>query len=226
MLIDALRYPTSGTSTVAVAGLVVAIAIGYRYTATFVPSIAALLPGAVTAIAAVALVGYLSQVLVDESDSPPSIDLGSSFRIGCKSIAITAAYLVVPVAVLVTTIGSFSQTGGDAGVPAFFLISSTAALFFFLSSAYALPAALAAATKTESLRAAFDRERVGPPLTDLSYVTGWITGFTLFGIGFVPVSVTLDSGTVAGLLAAVFGGYLLLVGSRVIHTGYRRATGR
>lgn len=227
MLIDALRYPTRGIASLGVAGMVVAVAIGYRYTAEFVPSIVALVPGVVTLAAIVALLGYLSQVLVDDGQSPPPFEIGTSFRTGLKSLAIAAAYLTVPGIVMVTTILSFVETGGDAsnGVPAVFLISSTAALFFVLASVYALPAALAATTKTGTVRAAFDQERVFPALGELSYATGLTTGFTLFGIGLIPVTITLDSGDIAGLLSALFGAYLLLVGSRVIHTGHRRATG-
>lgn len=226
MLIDALRYPTRGTASLAVAGIVVAVAIGYRYTAEFSPSIVALIPGAVTMAAIIALLGYLSEVLVDDDRSPPPFEITTSFRVGLKSLGVATAYLAVPGAVIVTTVLSFIETGGDAsnGAPAIFLVSSTAALFFVLASVYALPAALAATTKTGSIRAAFDQEQVFPALGELSYVTGVTTGFTLFGIGFVPVTITLDSSDIAGLLAALFGAYLLLVGSRVIHTGHRRAT--
>ncbi|AHG02209.1 hypothetical protein HALLA_20120 (plasmid) [Halostagnicola larsenii XH-48] len=225
MLIDALRYPTRGADSLTVAGIVVAVAVGYRYTAEFVPSIVAVVPGTVTMAGIVLLVGYLSQVLIDDSQSPPPIDVRSALGAGIKSLGIAIGYLVVPTVVMVTTVLSFVETGGDAsnGVPAVFLISSTAALFFFLTSAYALPAALAAAT-TDGVRAAIDREQVFPALGELSYATGLITGFTLFGIGLIPITTTLGSGDIAGLLSALFGAYLLLVGSRVIHTGYRRAT--
>ena len=226
MLIDALRYPTRGTASLAVAGIVVAVAIGYRYTVEFAPSIVALVPGTVTMVAIIALLGYLSQVLVDDGKSPPPFEIRPSFRAGLKSLGVATAYLAVPGAVIVTTVLSFIETGGDAsnGAPAVFLVSSTAALFFVLASVYALPAALAATTRTGSVRAAFDQEQVFPALGELSYVTGLTTGFTLFGIGLLPITITLDSGNIAGLLAALFGAYLLLMGSRVIHTGYRRAT--
>ncbi|NKE34917.1 DUF4013 domain-containing protein [Natronococcus sp. JC468] len=226
MLADALEYPSRGAPTVGVAGIVVAIAVGCRYVVEFVPSIVAVLPGAATALALAVLVGYLSRVLVDEGRAPPRLEVGPSALSGIRSLGIAAVFLAGPVALLLATASSFAEAGagGSGEIPAAFLVSSTATLFLFLACAYALPAAAAAATKTGSVRAAFDRERVAPALGRLPYVTAWTTGFALLGIGLVPISIAIRSGDIAGLLAALFGAYLVLAGSRVVATGYRRAT--
>ncbi|MDJ1434022.1 DUF4013 domain-containing protein [Halostagnicola sp. A-GB9-2] len=225
MLVDALKYPTRGTPALGVAGIVVAIAIGYRYTVAFVPSVAALVPGTATMIAFAVLVGYLSHVLVDDDRAPPPLKVGASLRSGFKSLGISVVFLAIPLVLMFTTVSSFVEAGSDGGeIPAVFMVSSTAMLFLFLVSVYALPAAVVAATKASTMRAAFDREQVFPALRELPYVTAWITGFTLFVIGLVPVSITIGSADVAGLLSSLFGAYLVLAGSRIIATGYRRAT--
>ncbi len=225
MLIDALKYPTRGTPSLGVAGIVVALAIGYRYTVEFLPSIVALVPATATVTVFAVLVGYLSRVLVDDDQAPPPLEVGSSLLSGFKSLGIAVAFLVIPVALMLTTVSSFAEAGADGGeIPPVFMISSTAMLFLFLASVYALPAAVAATTKTQTMRAAFDRKRVFPVLRELPYVTAWVTGFSLFVVGLVPVSITIGSADVAGLLASLFGAYLVLAGSRIIATGYRRST--
>lgn len=231
MIEEALSYPIRSRrgrrAVLVVAALVVAVAVGIRYAVAFSPTVVALVPAAVGAAAIVLLSGTLSRLLVDDDRSPPAVDR-SVIRIGARTVALSAAVLALPTTLLLSTVVAFVDAGAGStdGVPTLFLVGSTGALFCFVAAGYVLPAAIAASTRTGRLRSALDRHLLVPVLSDTAYVAAWTIGFPLLVVAAAPASVTVRSNDVTGLLSAPLAAYLLLVGTRIVGTGVRRAADR
>ncbi|WP_254767970.1 hypothetical protein [Salinilacihabitans rarus] len=222
MIADVLRYPVvdpgGRTALLWSAGAVLALAVGRRYAGALAPDALAVVPAAFAVVAVVALLGTLSAVLVAAPSTPRS-----SVRDGAAALALSVALLAPPAALLAVTVSTAG--GGDPRTAALpFLVGSTAATLLFGACAYALPAALAAATRAGRLRAALDGAVVAT-LADARYFLRWVVGFALAVAGAGLAGVTARSGDATGLLAAAGAGYLLVAGARSAGVGYARATG-
>lgn len=229
MIADALGYPLAGDDgriAVAAGGAgVVALAIGVRFVVAALPSPFALVPVALVFLLTTLGLGYLSIVLVDGGESPPRLEsVRSLLRPGAVALALSVVYLLPPtVAQFVTVYGALGA-GTDGGETYLFLLSSTVTLFTAMAFVYALPAAVAAATRTGRLRTGFDPGAVLPPLREGTYLFAWTVGLGLLGVGGFFAAATVGGGGLLGLLSAFPSAYCLLAGVRAIGTGYARAT--
>jgi hypothetical protein len=224
---ETLVYPLHAASYVPVVGTLVVFALSYRYAAALSPTLSALLPGTIALVSLLVVVGYLSRVLVSKESVPPAFSVGSSLRTGFVSAVVAGCFLTVPVALLLSTV--LWPTGPSAdGITSgslMFLVSSTAAIVFFVAVAYVLPASIAAVMETNSLRSAVDSAAVGPPISSVQYLSAWTTGVSILGLGIAPLALAVASGDLLGVLGLFAGAYLLIAGTHVIAKGQPRMGG-
>ncbi len=227
MIGDALRYPISDTLGRAAlrrcGASVVAIAVGSRYAIAFSPSIVALVPALVALLALVVLLGTAASILGSDEQRPrPS--LRAVVRPGLEALALSVVVLVPPIVLLARSlIGTPAALEDGAGL--FSLVSSTAAIFFFIACTYAYPAAVAAGVSTGRLRAAVDAETVLPVLTDPTYFLRWAVGFSFVVLAAWLTVTSVRRGDALGLIAAVTAAYALVAGARAVGVGCARASG-
>ncbi|WP_306058110.1 DUF4013 domain-containing protein [Natronococcus wangiae] len=229
MIGDALRYPVGdeiGRAALLRSGVsVVAIAVGLRYAAAFVPSTVALVPALVALTGVVVLLGTTAFVLGSDERRPrPSAR--AVVRSGLGALALAAALLVPSTVLLARSLTETPEAlalKNEAGL--FSLVSSTALVFFFLACAYAYPVAVAASASTGRLQAAVEADALLPVLTDPTYFLRWTVGFSLVVLATWFAVTTVRRGDAPGLVAAAATAYLLVAGARAVGTGYARASG-
>ncbi len=180
MLKAALRYPArhdDATFTLLVGG-------GLHLLAVWVP-----------VVPFVFVAGYLVRVLAHTSaggrlalrgqTSPPRFDdLRGLVRDGLGAFVVSAVYLAVPLAILLTTVGgalsgdvSLAATGREAQVG--FLVGSTVTVLLAGTFGYILPAALVNFARTGRVRSAFDGGAIRRAATDGRYFYGVMAGLVV-----------------------------------------------
>ncbi|WP_226482919.1 hypothetical protein [Natrinema amylolyticum] len=229
MISDALRYPVSdalGRAALLRCGVsVVAIAVGSRYAGAFAPSIVALVPALVALLALVVLFGTTASLLGSDEERPqPSVR--AVVRPGLEALALSIVLLVPPIALLARSlIETPAALALENGAGLFSLVSSTAAVFFFIACTYVYPAAVAASVSTGRLRAAVEAETLLPVLIDPTYFLRWAVGFSFVVLAVWFTVTAVRRGDVLGLIAAVTAAYVLVAGTRAVSVGYARASG-
>lgn len=133
----------------------------------------------------VAVAGYLARVLSRTAAAGRLRGVGApSWRPvrplladGARVVAVTVAYLAVPTALFVVTLGGplerLDPTGTTDGL--LFIAGSTVVLLLALGLGYPLPAALTAVATEGRLRAGFDRRLVGTACRDGRYLFAVVT---------------------------------------------------
>ncbi len=210
MLREALRYPTRGDE--AVETFLIGGAL-HLVTALVLPILLALV-----LVPLVFVAGYLVRVLdhatsVDRLElrndadiAPPTFrDPVRLLRDGLAAMAVSVAYLVVPIVVLLVTVGGAISHGTSANGLGFggaftFLTGSIVTLLIAVTFVYFLPAGLIAYANTRRVRAAFEWRR-------LKAFAGRGTYFYAF---WVSVVIAVFVGTIVGPLNAVALGFFLL----------------
>ena len=137
-------------------------------------------------------------------EAPPGFrDLDRTLRDSVLTAGVLVAYAVPAAAVLAG--GAFVlPSGGPSDVPATpVALLAAGMLGLLLPLAYAAPASLAHAAAADSLRAGFDRERVGPTLGHARYFTQWAAGLAALAAAVAAVAALGDL-LVGYLLAAYF----------------------
>lgn len=204
-------------------------------------------------IPAVFVVGYLQRVLArtNAGDPAPSFaDWGDLFRTGLRAIAVTLAYVALPVvlttAVLasllifssetITEVESSSVTDpatvadpaaaaepGGLGVLVV-LGGLFLALVTWLAAWYVLPAALARLAVEGRFGAAFELRKLASVVADGSYATGWLLALVVLAVAGAIVGGLASVPIVGWALApfAVF--YANVVAFALYGMGYRDAT--
>lgn len=223
MLREAIVYPTRGDdadeSLVTVAILALAAGLLAR-SGVF----------AVLAVAPVALlVGYLGRVLAASADGadalPAFADLRGLAREGAVGLAVAAAYLGVPAALLaVTYAGAVGRTGAtaDLGNAVTVFGGATVTLAVCVGFAYLFPAALTRAAVEGRLRAAFDRS-LGGVARDAAYFTGWVVAVLAVALGHAVAGVAAAVPVVGPLVAVAVSLYATLVAGGAAGRAYGRA---
>lgn len=223
-----LRYPfgpNGRIATLMAVTAVMAVAVGFRYTAAFAPSVPAVVAAVIATVGLVVLAGELSQVLLSP-ERVGSLSVRSSLRAGAVALTISTITLVPPILLLVSTFSDAAAnppTNGGSGIV--LLIGSTLSVLYFLASLYVLPVLIAVATSGDAVRSGFERDVVVPVLRDLSYLSRWTVGLTLAipAVGLAATSVR--SGGPVGLLSAALAAVLVVASARVTGTGYATALG-
>ncbi len=128
----------------------------------------------------VAVAGYLARVFSATAGSPSHAEAerpgwrpaGPLLRDGLRLSVTCLGYLVVPVTLLVVTLGGplegIDPTGTTDGL--LFLAGTTVSTLLALAICYPLPAALVAVARDRSLRAAADTKRLGAATRDAGYL--------------------------------------------------------
>ncbi|WP_247000535.1 hypothetical protein [Halosolutus gelatinilyticus] len=226
MIVDALRYPIADefgrTALLRSVVTVVAVAVGVRYAAALSPSSVALVPAAVALVGLVFLLGTTALVLVpaDRHSRPSARTL---LRPGLGALALSIAVLAPSIVLLAWSLTAALEgllAGDDAAL--FSLVSSTAAVFFFLACAYVYPTAVATSAAAGRVRAAADADALLPAVTDPGYFLRWTVGFSLAVLATWLTIATIDRGDVLGVVAAAVAAYLLVAGARAVGVGYAR----
>jgi len=173
-----------------------------------------------------AVAGYLLRVLsrtveagrVRGVEAPSWRPVGPLLLDGVRAGGVTVAYLAVPVALLVVTLGgpleTVDPTGTTGGI--LFLVGSTVVLFLGLALGYPLPAALAAVASERRFRAGFDRRLVGAACRDGRY---------LFAVVTAAVGVALGAAAYEPLNTVALGFFLAFYVEVVCAALVGRATG-
>ena len=140
-----------------------------------------------------AVAGYLLRVLSRTAEAgrirgvaaPSWRPVGLLLADGVRAVGVTVAYLAVPVALFVVTLGGplevLDPTGTTDGL--LFLVGSTVVLFLGLALGYPLPAALAAVASERRFRAGFDRRLVGAACRDGRYLFAVVTAAVGIALG-------------------------------------------
>ena len=145
----------------------------------------------------VAVAGYLSRVVAATTTArrrrtdpalPAWRPIRPLFRDGVRLCVAATAYLVVPVGLLVVTLGGplerLGPTGGSDGLV--FVAGSTVATLLAFALLYPMPAAVVAVAHEGSLRAAVDTTRIGRATRDAGYLV--TTLLTAGGVGLAAAA--------------------------------------
>lgn len=196
---------------------------------------------------AVFVAGYLQRVLVrtNAGESAPSFDDWSDlFAEGLKAIAVTLAYLVVPLVLLAGVLGSVlvasfettSVTGpGTVTDPTAAAESTGLGVLVVLGllalagiaslvAWYVLPAALARLAVEGRLGAAFELRKIAAVVTDGSYATGWLVALVVLVVGGALVGGLASIPILGWALVPFVGFYLNVVAFALYGQAYRDAT--
>jgi hypothetical protein len=175
----------------------------------------------------VAVAGYLARVLAatatagpgETAERPDWRPLDDLFLDGLRLIATGAGYLVVPVALLLVTLGgpleTVDPTGTTDGV--FFMVGTTVSTLLAFAICYPLPAALVAVAREGSLRAAVDTGLVGVATRDAGYLVA-----TLLAAGGLGIA----AGAYSALNAVALGFFVAFYVEVVAAAAIGEATGR
>ncbi|GAB6879373.1 hypothetical protein JCM17823_16470 [Halorubrum gandharaense] len=140
----------------------------------------------------VAVAGYLLRVFrgtaeagrVRDTERPEWRPVKPLLMDGLRVIVVCAGYLVVPLVLLVVTLGGpleqVDPTGTTDGL--LFLVGSTVVMLLTLGAIYPLPAALVAVAREGTLRAAVDRRLIGSACRDGGYLFAVIVAWTLVAL--------------------------------------------
>lgn len=213
MLEDSLSYPTNGDS-----GLV------------------RILIGGVLGVLSILLFpafivyGYMVRALAASSRGdaePPAFeDWGGLFVDGVKAVVVSIAYSLVPMALMLLTIGMLSagsSAGGNAGglLAGLGVFGLFVGVILALAIQYVLPAAFTNLGREGRLGAAFDFDTLKPVLTSGEYIKAVVVMFGVAfvgGIAFMVFAVfTLGLGY---LVAPFFYFWLYLAGSYMFGTAF------
>ncbi|MFC3476925.1 DUF4013 domain-containing protein [Halobacterium litoreum] len=147
------------------------------------------------------MVGVLGGVArsAARGDDPPALDAEGVSRDALRVSLVLAAY-AVPVAGVLALGALVLPSGTDVPAAPVALLAA-GLLGLLLPIVYVAPASVVHASVSESLRAGFDRERIGRTLGDARYFTRWAAG--LGGLAAAAVA--------AGALGDYLVGYLLAV---------------
>lgn len=175
----------------------------------------------------VAVAGYLSRVLAATASAGPGKTaerpswrpVGPLLRDGLRLLVTAVGYLVVPVTLLLVTLGGplegIDPTGTTDGV--LFLVGTTVSTLLAFAICYPLPAALVAVAREGSLRAAVDATLVGTATRDAGYLVA--TLLAAAGLG-------LTAAAYGPLNAVALGFFVGFYAEVVAAAAVGRATGR
>lgn len=174
MLREALRYPARGSDAV----FTVAVGGGLHLLAEWVP----VLPLVFALGFVVRTLGHAAAP--DERERPEFglAALSGLVRDGLAGAVVAAAYLAVPVAVLVTTTWGLVGRGGGGPAGLVVVLGATAALAFVAPFVYLLPAGLTGYAVEGRLRAAVDRRRLRRTGGDAHYLVAWLVAVGTLGV--------------------------------------------
>ncbi len=165
MISDLLTYPVRGSP---------------RYDALVVGGGLHLLAVWLPVLPFVVVAGYLARVLSTAATTPSHQEptrpdwrpIGPLLRDGIRLSVTCLGYLVVPVVLLLVTLGGplegIDPTGTTDGL--IFITGSTLSTLLAFALLYPLPAALVAVARERTLRAAVDRRLVGAATRDAGYL--------------------------------------------------------
>jgi len=102
----------------------------------------------------------------------------------------------------------------------------TAVLCLFLLGFYLVPAGMAAYASERRLRAAFERETVGPLAAHAAYFARWMAGAVTLGTLGAVASVTLQVDRAGSIVASLVLAYACLLAAHLWGLGVRRARER
>jgi len=195
VLPEALRLPLGDPADRGAAAETLAVGGGLHLLSALAPPLAP--------VTAVAVVGYLLRVFAEagEADDPARLPTFRSprrlLRDGLVGTALTAAFLLVPVAVLVVTVGGALAGGIDPTTPLGYggiLVGGTVTLLLSAALVYPLPAVLAgfaragaAAGVPARLRTALSARRLRGIVSSGRYFYAWTVGSMLLLVG-VPLA--------------------------------------
>jgi len=187
----ALRYPVAGDAE-------------DRYLVAWILHIAhAVLVPLAPLVGMLGLLGGVTRAAAAGEQPPGFRDGGQLLLDSGRTAGVLAAYAVPAVAVLAGG-ALVLPSGGPSDVPAAPVALLAAGLLgLLLPLAYAAPASLAHAVAAGSLRAGFDRERVGPTLGHARYFTRWAAGLGALAAA-VAAAAALGDLLVGYLFAAYF----------------------
>ncbi|WP_225307773.1 MULTISPECIES: DUF4013 domain-containing protein [unclassified Haloarcula] len=186
----------------------------------------------VLVIPAVFVFGYIVRALrgvMDGDTTPPTFDAWEDLGMdGLKALAIVLVYSLLPSTIVaavlfisVFTFGSGSDTifsGLVAGLV--FAVVALGTLALSLAAVYAVPAAIVAYVRTDSVSAAFAPNELRPLLFSRTYATGWLVGFAISLIAGIVVGV-LNATVVGAILAPFVVFYAYVAGTYAIGTAVR-----
>jgi hypothetical protein len=188
MLRAALRYPTRDQDAV----FTLLVGGGLHLLAVWIP----VLPYVFVA-------GYLVRVLShttsggraalrDEAGAPRFDRPLTLLRDGVSAVVVAAVYLVVPVGILLVTVGG--AVGGDlslaaagTGTQVGFLVGSTVTILVAGTVSYLVPAAVSLYALHGRVRAAFEWRSIRRAATDARYFYGVVAGLALATVAGVAV---------------------------------------
>lgn len=164
-------------------------------------------------IPAVAVLGYVVRVLrrtADGDDEPPAFDAWGSLLVdGAKAFAVTFAYALFPLAVLVAAaavgVGSAVAGSGDGGLAA--LSVAFVALAASLAGLYLTPAAIAAVADSGRVRDGFAARALWTVVAGRAYARGWLAAAAVVLAGALVIelfSLVPILGTVAGFVVQFY----------------------
>jgi hypothetical protein len=172
-----------------------------------------------------AIMGYLVRVLDrtanGDDEAPVFEDWEELIVEGAKASAITFAYMLIPLAVLIAfglSAGLLSSIGSDVlGTIGGLGIVLGLMVWFALSllAMYAVPAALANFAEKRTLGAGFEIETMRRVLMDRTYATGWLMAFLVI-VGGSVVSTLLNVIPIVGFIAGAFVGFYAIVAAYYI----------
>lgn len=160
------------------------------------------------------VLGYIVRTLravLDGETEPPVFDNWRDLGIdGLKAFAVALGYSLVPTAIITAVVFVSVITFGPGGETLFsgvivglvFAAIALVTVALSLGAAYALPAALVAFARTDSVGAAFTPSELRPLLFSRTYATGWLVAFGISLLAGVVVGVL--NATVIGAVLAPF----------------------
>lgn len=213
MLEDSLSYPTNGES-----------------------GLARILIGGVLGIFSFLLFplfvvyGYLIHAMTAASrkePEPPAFEGWSELLVeGIKASLVGIAYALVPIVLMLTTMGVLSagsNAGGDAGgiLAGIGVLGMLLVVVLLFTLQYALPAALTNMGREGRLGAAFDFETLKPVLTSGEYLKAAVLMFGVALVGGIAFSVfAMLTFGIGYLVAPFFYFWLYLAGSYLFGTAF------
>lgn len=213
MLEDSLSYPTTGES-----------------------GLARILIGGVLGVLSILLFpsfivyGYMVRAMAassrDVAEPPAFEDWGGLFVDGVKAAVVGIAYSLVPIVLMLLTVGMLSagsSAGGNAGglLAGFGAFGLFVVVLLIFAIQYVLPAALTNLGREGNLGAAFDFDTLKPVLTSGEYIKAVVLTFGVALVGGIAFMVfALFTLGVGYLAAPFFYFWLYLAGSYMFGTAF------
>lgn len=213
-----VTYPFYSKSILPVIGTILALSVTLQYTIALFPTVTALVPFVLALCIGCLVGGLLSQILISPPKNIFDCSIGSIAKIGSQAGIITLGLLLIPSAVLFSIVllpvSGMSDTGG-----LLFVISSTAAVLLFLAAAYLLPITVVVVSQQGITGVVSNRSTLVLLGRELDYLTAWVVGFSVVGIGVAPFTYSITAGDLFGVVAAGMAAYLFIVGVLIISDG-------